>query len=53
MPIEIKELVLRAVVDTASDRKASPPPAAADEREALVQACVAQTLKALRARRER
>jgi hypothetical protein len=56
MPIEVRELVIRAVVEqTARAPSETPQPAArdADEREALVQACVEQVLRILRREQER
>lgn len=57
MPIEIRELVIRAVVEQgAAVSRSSPEPAVArgeQEREALVQACVEQVLRILRRERER
>ncbi len=55
MPVEIRELIIRAVVaddpdgETAVSRAASPEP----DREALVQECVRQVLKILERERER
>ncbi len=56
MPVEIKELVIRAAVD--SDRGREPDergdgPGAASEREAIVQECVRQVLRILEKARER
>ncbi len=51
MPIEIKELVIRAVVDPAPD-SATPSPATAD-RAAIIEACVEETLRILRQTKER
>jgi hypothetical protein len=64
MPVEIKELVIRAVVDSAGghasrDRAAPPGDASAhagiepEEREAIVAAAVKEVLRILRASRER
>jgi len=57
MPIEIRELVIRAEVTGDSQK---PEPAVSPttrgremEREALIQACVEQVLRALRRERER
>lgn len=56
MPVEIRELVIRAVVDAPSQQ--SPPgpalPAAAEaERQALIEECVRQVLKVLKRDTER
>ena len=53
MPVEIRELVIRAVVDPrpAAERPGAPP--AEIDRDALVQACVDETLRILRRERER
>ena len=54
MAIEIRELVIRAVVE--SPPTASRPPAAEsgeDERARLIQECVSEVMKALRRARER
>ncbi|MCU0837340.1 MAG: DUF5908 family protein [Rhodospirillales bacterium] len=51
MPIEIKELVIRAVVDPAPD--SDPPAAAAPDRAAIIEACVEETLRILRRAKER
>ncbi len=59
MPVEIKELVVRAeVVNANSDKRKSTcdpdsPAAAVRERETLVAACVEQVLAVLEKRRER
>ena len=53
MPIEIRELVIRAVVDPSSSAASSRPPATGTDHEALVQACVDETLRILRRERER
>ena len=52
MPIEIRELVIRAVVDPAQHH-AEPEGHRDDDRTMLVQQCVDEVLKALRRRRER
>ncbi|HEX3349522.1 MAG TPA: DUF5908 family protein [Acetobacteraceae bacterium] len=53
MPIEIKELIIRAVVDPGvADENAEARPATAG-RDALVQACVDATLRILRRAKER
>ncbi len=57
MPIEIRELVIRAVVEQGKQAPGSNPdpgvPRSDEEREALVQACVEQVLRVLRRERER
>jgi len=54
MPVEIRELVIRAVVDDARQPPGTTSsPAAENERQALVQACVDETLRVLRRRMER
>ena len=52
MPIEIRELVIRVVVDPASEAEDAAPPPTPD-RDALVQACVQETLRILRRAKER
>jgi len=52
MPIEIRELVIRAVVDPAQ-HQAEPASHGEDDRTRLVQQCVDEVLKVLRRRRER
>lgn len=54
MPVEIRELIIRAVVDPrkADERNAAPGTPAFD-RDALVQACVDETLRILRREKER
>ena len=55
MPVEIKELVIRAV--TTPENQSSSPPSesqmSAEEREAIIQACVRQVLKILQKKKER
>lgn len=53
MPIEIRELVIRAVVDPSQSATSSRPPATETDHEALVQACVDEILRILRRERER
>ena len=61
MPVEIKELVIRAVVEPSSAGQppvAIAPPAvdrkvSRDEREAIIQACVKRVLRHLERSRER
>jgi hypothetical protein len=56
MPIEIKELVIRAVVEAPRDgarRPALDPAADEAARSRLVEACVREVLKALRRSKER
>ena len=53
MPVEIRELVIRAAVDPGAagdDRRTAMTDA---EREALIQACVSETLRILRREKER
>lgn len=53
MPIEIRELVIRALVEPPPrdpDSEVSPPP---EDRARLVQQCVDEVLKALRRAKER
>jgi len=52
MPIEIRELVIRAVVDPAH-HDPEPDGHAAENRAKLVQQCVDEVLKTLRRRQER
>jgi hypothetical protein len=51
MPIEIRELVIRAVVD--EPRGSARGQVSGDDRSKLVQECVDEVLKALRRREER
>jgi Family of unknown function (DUF5908) len=53
MPVEIRELVIRAVVDPRLPAGRPDAPAAEIDRDALVQACVDETLRILRRERER
>ena len=53
MPVEIRELIIRAVVDARQPDAATNAPATASDREALVQACVSETLRVLRRQKER
>lgn len=53
MPIEIRELVIRAVVDPREEPGHAGPAAAAFDREALIQSCVDETLRILRRTKER
>lgn len=54
MPIEIRELVIRAVVEPSPHDPADAPAADGDEdRTRLVQQCVDEVLKVLRRERER
>ena len=53
MPVEIRELVIRAVVDERSSAGRPGTPPAEVDRNALIQACVDETLRILRRERER
>jgi hypothetical protein len=53
MPIEIRELVIRAVVEPAHHDSEAHDEPAHEDRAQLVQQCVDEVLKALRRRRER
>jgi hypothetical protein len=53
MPVEIRELVIRAVVDPQATTQRPGAPAPEIDRDALVQACVDETLRILRRERER
>jgi hypothetical protein len=53
MPIEIKELVIRAIVDGAGDKKPDAAGGPAAPVEEIVHACVEQVLEVLRRREER
>lgn len=53
MPVEIRELIIRAVVDARQRDETANAPATESDREALVQACVNETLRVLRRRKER
>ena len=53
MPVEIRELIIRAVVDARRPEGTTAAPAGENDREALVQACVNETLRVLRRQKER
>jgi hypothetical protein len=53
VPIEIKELVIRAVVDAGTEQKPESAAASGQPLEDIVQACVEQVLEVLRRREER
>jgi hypothetical protein len=55
MPVEIKELIIRAVVTEAhdQDRDALTPAATPDDTDAIIAACVKQVLKILQQTRDR
>ncbi|MGJ5179579.1 DUF5908 family protein [Bradyrhizobium oligotrophicum] len=54
MPVEIRELIIRAVVDPHKAGERGPAAnAPAFDRDALVQACVDETLRILRREKER
>jgi len=55
MPVEIKELIIRAVVEQDRESTQSAPGLRTvdDEKEALLQACVKQVLRILKRSRER
>ena len=55
MPVEIKELIIRAVVTEEQDRARAPLATAAttDDTEAIIAACVKQVLKILQQSRDR
>jgi hypothetical protein len=53
MPIEIRELVIRAVVEPSAHEHSGEGPADDEDRTKLVQKCVDEVLKALRRERER
>jgi hypothetical protein len=57
MPVEIKELIIRAVVEQDRESTQDSPDLQTvdnrDEKEALLEACVKQVLKILRRSRER
>ena len=53
MPIEIRELIIKATVAEAQANDAGPPPASDGGREAIVEACVRQVLRILRRSEER
>jgi hypothetical protein len=55
MPVEIKELIIRAVVTEEPDRTGDPLATAAmpDDTEAIIAACVRQVLKILQQARDR
>ena len=55
MPVEIKELIIRAVAEKDRDRTESAPGTQTfeDEKDAVVEACVRQVLKILKRSKER
>ncbi|MCG8421906.1 MAG: DUF5908 family protein [Proteobacteria bacterium] len=55
MPVEIKELIIRAVADKSreSDAPAGDSAAASSDHDAIVEQCVKQVLEILRKSRER
>jgi hypothetical protein len=53
MPVEIRELIIRAVVDPGSGREEAGRGITESDRDALIQACVDETLRILRRERER
>jgi hypothetical protein len=53
MPIEIKELVIRAVVDERTPRAAAPSGAAQRSETELIEECVKRVLEILERKRER
>ena len=55
MPVEIKELIIRAVAerDPESSSRAPGMPMASEEKDALVNACVRQVLRILKNSKER
>jgi len=53
MPVEIRELIIRAVVDPGLDHEESRRAITDSDRDALIQACVDETLRILRRERER
>jgi len=53
MPVEIKELVIRAVVVERSPEEEQPAPSRADDRDLIVEQCVRQVLAILRKSAER
>ena len=55
MPVEIKELIIRAVAERDTERSARAPglPMAGEEKDALVNACVRQVLRILKRSKER
>ena len=53
MPIEIRELVVRVVVEPADAQASAPPAMDEAERAELIQTCVEETLRALLRAEER
>jgi len=53
MPVEIKELVIRARVTTAADEAPEDSPDTANDQDTLVEACVRQVLEILKREKER
>jgi hypothetical protein len=55
MPVEIKELIIRAVVTTGQENTPSLPQTQMhpDEREAIIQECIQQILRILKKQKER
>jgi hypothetical protein len=56
MPVEIRELIIRAVTSAEPQELSEPSPrpqSSAEEREAIIQECVRQVLRILKKMRER
>ena len=55
MPVEIKELIIRAVVAEQPDANTAAPPSAGEvsDRQTIVEECVRQVLKILKKSKER
>jgi hypothetical protein len=55
MPVEIKELVIRAITTLEAPGSEGPPPtqASPEDKEAIIQECVRQVLRILKKKRER
>lgn len=53
MSVEIRELVIRAVVDSGRERSASSPRMSAESREEIISDCVEEVMRILREKSER
>jgi hypothetical protein len=53
MPVEIRELIVRATVETQPPEERAPAPMAEEQRQRLIGECVEQVLEILRQQKER
>ena len=53
MPIEIKELVIKATIVDKNKEKAEPPPQSKEAKEEIIADCVEQVMEILRKQEER